>query len=790
MISLNWVKDYLDLQNVDLKKLAEETTKTGVNIEKVITSHIDHLVIGEVTEVIDHPNSDHLHICQVNVGSESLQIVCGAPNVRKDLKVIVALPGAVLPGDFVIKVGKIRDVESNGMICALFELGLEEKTEENYNKGIHELDSNAPVGSDALAYLGFDDTFYEVDIHKHRNNDCYYHIGFAYLLGTILNKEVKLPEMTYSEITDNVNNYIKLDVKTNKCPYYIGKMVKNVVIKESPEFIKKRLLAVGMRPINNVVDISNYVMLEYGQPMHFFDYDKLGGNVLVRDAIDTEVIKTLDGVERILTKDDIVITNGDKPVCIAGVMGGFNTEITDDTKTIFIESAIFDPISIRNTANRLNLKSEASIRYGKGLNYEFTENAINRACYLLEKYADATILTDTVMHDNLDKTPKVITFSPLSVNSILGINITPEDMAKELRRLHFNFDYKDGNFIATIPNYRLDMELNVNDIAEEIGRLYGYHNLISTTPVLPVKKGEYKGDVGLKKQISKRLRSLLLNEVKTYTLTSMEMSNTFKYDDKDGLLLPNPMSNDKSVIRNTILPSLINVFNYNKARKVNDINIYEISKTYDSNLVEDTKIALLLSGNYIVNNWQHSGLKVDFFLVKGIVENLLDYLGYKNRYSFVKNNINDLHPGIGANIILDKENIGIIGRVHTNITKDEVYVVELSLNALNKPVKALKYKEPNKYPEIKKDMAFVVKNDITANDIINEIKHSGGRLLTNIDIFDVYTGTNVLEGTKSIAFNLTFSDTSRTLSDEEVTKVFNNIISNVTTKFNAELRDK
>jgi len=284
MISLEWVKDYIDISDQDLNELAIKITKAGINIEKVITNHISNLVIGEVIECIDHPDSDHLHICQVNIGTEKpQQIICGAPNIRKNLKVIVALPGAILPGNFEIKKSKIRGVESNGMICALYELGLEEKTEENYNKGIHELDFSAPVGVDPLNYLGLDTTLYELDIHKHRNNDCYYHIGFAYEIAAILNRKVNLPKDTYQEIEDDIKNHFNLTIETEKCPYYLAKMVTDVVIKDSPAFIKNRLIAAGMRPINNVVDISNYVMLEYGQPLHFFDKDKLGSHILVRE---------------------------------------------------------------------------------------------------------------------------------------------------------------------------------------------------------------------------------------------------------------------------------------------------------------------------------------------------------------------------------------------------------------------------------------------------------------------------------------------------------------------------
>ena len=790
MISLEWVSEYIDISDEDLKELARKITESGINVEKIITNHIDNLTIGEVVECVDHPDSDHLHVCQVNIGDKITQIVCGAPNARKGIKVIVALPGAILPGDFEIKTSKIRGVESNGMLCALYELGLEEKTEEAYNRGIEELGSDAKVGADPLVYLNLEDTIYELDIHKHRNNDCYYHIGFAYEISAILNKKVKMPEISFKEIDDDINNHFNLDIKTKKCPYYLAKMVTNVEVKESPDFIKKRLTSAGMRSINNVVDISHYVMLEYGQPLHFFDKEKLGDKIIVRDAEENEMITTLDEKTRTLSEKDIVISNAKEAIAIAGVMGGLNTDVDENTKTILIESAIFDAISIRYTANNLNLRSEASIRYGKGLNYEYTLSAINRACHLLEKYADAKILSGIVKHDKLDKTPKVVEFKANDVNKLLGITISDSDMEKELKRLGFDYKLDKDKFIVTIPNRRLDIDPNVNDIAEEIGRLYGYHNLVSTLPTVPIRKGEYVGDVKLRKAISKRLRTLGLNECKTYTLTSPSMSELFKYEDKTNIVLPNPMSLDKSVIRTTLIPSLLNIYNYNKLRKVNDVMLYEISKTYDINYIEDTKVSILMKGNYISNSWSKNTIKVDFYLIKGIIENILDYLGFRNRYSFKVDTISNMHPGMSAKILLDREEIGIIGRVHPSLEKDDIFVAEFSMSKLyEKKTKPIKYKESNKYPDISKDLAFVVNKDVTNEQIIEVIKHSGGRLLTNIEVFDIYTGDKVGAYEKSIAYNLKFEDPTRTLTDEEVMEIFNRIINDVESKLNAKVRN-
>ncbi|MBP3461494.1 MAG: phenylalanine--tRNA ligase subunit beta [Bacilli bacterium] len=786
---MKWVKDYIDLEDENLIELATKVTQAGINIEAVISNQIDNLVIGEVKECIAHPDSDHLHICKVDIGSDTLQqIVCGASNVRVGLKVIVALPGAKLPGDFEIKAGKIRGVESNGMLCALFELGLEEKNEENYAKGIHELDSNAPIGKDPIKYMDLDDTLYDLDVHKHRNNDCYYHIGFAHEVGTVLGKKVNYPEAKYKEISDDVNNYINLKVETDRCPFYYGKMVRNVKIGESPEWIKKRIIAAGMRPINNVVDISNFVMLEYGQPTHFFDADKLGENIIVRDAKNGEVIITLDEQERNLSSKDIVIADSLKPICIAGVMGGQNTEIDSNTKNIFIEAAIFDAFSITKTSTRLNLKSEASKRYGKGLNYEYTISAMDRCLSLLEKYASGEVLSGRVLHDVVDKTEKTIDVTTEELNKVLGLEMEDKDVEIQLDKLDFPYELKDKKFHITIPRRRLDVEANKADLAEEIGRLYGYNNLHDTLPKVQTKRGVYVGDVLLRKSTSKRLRSIGLNETRTYTLVPEELALKFNYDNKELLKLPNPLSADKAVVRTSIIASLINTYEYNKARKISNIKLYEIAKTYDKNFKEDQKVAMLIEGNYIENKWNGTIVKADFYVMKGLVENLLDYLGFKNRYEFKADILKEIHPTIGARILVDKKPIGIIGKVHPSLIKTDVYVAELSLTELyEKTVKPIKFKEASKYPAIKKDVAFIVNNDTLNSELEAIIKHAGGRLLESVEIFDIYK--DIEPGRKSMAYSLTFLDNTRTLSEEEVMKQFNRIIEEVE-KTGAKLRDK
>ena len=786
MISMNWVKDYINIQDENLEELADKVTKAGINVEHVIKTGIDNVVIGEVKTCTNHPNSDHLHICTVDVGTDTRQIVCGAPNVKEGLKVIVALPGAKLP-NMEIKKGSIRGEESLGMICALCELGLEEETPENYNKGIYELPNDAPVGKDAFEYLGLSDILYDLDVHKHKNNDARYHIGFAYEIGTILGKKVKLPEANYTEIKDNIKDHFSLKVDTENCTYYKAKMVTDLVIGESPDFIKNRLISAGMRPINNIVDISNYVMLEYGQPLHFFDKDKLGDKIVVRQAKDNEEVTTLDEQDRKLTKEDIVITDGSKVVAIGGVMGALNTDVDDNTKTVLIESAIFNATNIRKTARRLNLRSEASLRYEKGLNFEYTDAALDRACFLLQKYASGKVLSGKVEYDNEDKKVKKVEFTTDRINSLLGIELTDKDIETELNKLDFEYEIKDNKFIATIPRRRLDIEDNVNDIAEEIGRLYGYHNLKNTMPVLPTKEGKLEHSFGFKKIVSKRMRSLGLNETRTYSLVDKNTSDMF-YKDRNLVIIPNPMSTDRSVLRKTMIPSMLDVIKYNKSRGLKDINIYETSKVFYGDFKEENHLAVALYGNYISNLWQGKIVKNDFYVLKGIIINLLNYLGLKNRYSFVESTEVNLHPGVSADIYLDRKKVGFFGRIHPKVNKDEIYVLEVCIDDLDINTKPLKFKAASKLPNIKKDIAFVMPISMKNEDVIKVIKHSGGRLLTDIQVFDLYVGENIGLENKSIAYTLTFEDNNRTLTDEEVMTIFNNIIKEVETKLNIKLR--
>ncbi len=788
ILSRKFVSDYIDLDNsLTIKQIAEDMTRVGNeydNCGKLIEAN--NLVIGEIIECVNHPDSDHLHVCKVNIGNEVLQIVCGAPNARVGIKVIVALVGAVLP-EITIKKGVIRGVESNGMMCSMKELGLDNKflTPEDIN-GIKELPDDAVVGEDPIKYLGLDDEIIDFELTANRG-DLLSMLGLSYELGTIYDKKVKDIDLTFNEIDKNIESEFFIDIKTEKCSLFLAKKVSNITIKESPDFIKNRLIACGIRPINNVVDISNYVMLETGQPLHFYDADNLGDTLIVRDAKDGEKLITLDNQERTLNVNDIVIANKVGSVGLAGVMGGLSTEVLETTKNIIIESAIFDSVSVRKTSKKV-LRSEASNRFEKGIDPKRTYMAIKRACHLLEIYANGSIYSGMLTYDKMNKDDKVIDIALENINNVLGTNIDVKTVISVFEKLGFTAQNKENLITVTVPTRRTDISIK-EDLIEEVGRIYGINNIEGKLPKLSIKQGSYDKTT---RQIRNKLVDLGLNEVLTQIFLNDEVAQ--KYCDKDYEIvkLLDPLSVEKNALRYSLVPSLLKVYEYNKGRNLKDITIFEMAKGFykkDDEYGEDNKLCILMTGDYYLELGNRK--KVDFYVLKGIIEELLHFLGFSNRYSFVVNNIKEfLHPGVSATINVNGSDIGFLGLLHPSIEKN-VYVAEINLDKLLKNrVSKLKYKEVSKYPKVVKDLAFIVEKNINSEDIVKVIKKSGGKTLTNIEVFDLYTGENVKENEKSIAYSLTFEDMNKTLSDEEVMLIFNKIISDVEVKLNAKLRDK
>ncbi len=784
-LSTNFLKDYIDI-DVDVKQLAEDMTRVGNEYDSASNLiNATKLVIGQITECEPHPDSDHLHLCKVNIGTEVLDIVCGAPNARTGLKVIVALDGAVLP-EKTIKKGMIRGQESNGMLCSIAELGLEHKfLKPEDSEGIAELEEDAEIGGDPIKYLQMDDGVIDFELTANRG-DLLSILGMAYEVGAIYDKKVKDVDLKHKESGEDINKKFKTEVKTENCSKLLVKKVENVKIEESPIFIKNRLIASGIRPINNVVDISNYVMLELGQPLHFYDADKLGNKLVVRMAEDGEKLTTLDNVERALTSEDIVIADATHGVGLAGVMGGLETEVEPDTKNIIIESAIFDSVKVRKTSKKI-VRSEASNRFEKGLDPERTTMAIERACKLLEEYAGGTVVTGTVEYDKTNNKEKEIEITFKNINDVLGTVIPNEEILNVFRKLGFSYKVNGETIKVTVPTRRLDISIK-EDLIEEVSRIYGVDNIEGKLPIVPMRKGSYDKT---QREIRNKMIALGLKETLTYVLINDKEVNGYTLDKFEPLKLLDPITEDRNTLRYSIIPSLYKVYEYNKAREQKDISIFEIGKGfYKKGEVygEDTKLCVLMSGKY--STGLNNNKTVDFYVIKGIAEEVLDYLGYSGRYSFMKQEMpKEMHPGQSAMINVNGSNIGMIGKIHPSVTKDDVYVLEINLDELfTKKVGKMKYKEFSKFPSINKDIALVVDKKSVSKDIEKVIKSAGGSLLTNIEVFDVYTGVGVGIDKKSIAYSLTFSDMKKTLTDEEINGLMDKIIDTVSKKCGAELR--
>ena len=788
-LSTNFVKDYVDIpEDIDVNRLAEDMTRVGNEYdlaEKLISA--TNLTIGQIKTCKMHPDSDHLHVCTVDIGKEILNIVCGAPNVREGLKVIVALPGAELPGGITIKKGIIRGEESNGMLCSMAELGLEHKFLTDADKnGIHELPEDAPVGEDPIKFMGLDDEVIDFELTANRG-DLLSVLGMAYEIGAIYDKSVKNIDLSYKEQGEDVNNQFKIDIQTPNCSIFLAKKVENVTIKESPDFIKTRLMASGIRPINNVVDISNYVMLETGQPLHFYDADRLGGKIVVRMAKEQEKLTTLDSQERMLTSEDVVIADDTKAVGLAGVMGGLTTEIEEDTKNIIIESAIFDAVKIRMTSKKI-LRSEASLRFEKGLDSNRTYMAIDRACNLLEKYADAKVVTGLVKYDTTEKEDKKINITQKNITDLLGIEISMDEILNVFRKLGFTYKV-DGEVIeVNVPRRRLDIGIK-EDLIEEVGRIFGVDNIKGKLPIFPSKPGSYDK---VTRQIRNKMISLGLNETLSYILVNDKEAKMYSNDEYEEVKLLDPMTEERNTLRYSMIPSLVKIYEYNKARALKDISIFEIGKGFSKqgeDFKEESKLCVLMTGEYGLGIGHKA--QVDFYVIKGVAEELLDYLGYGKRYSFVvKDNLpKEFHPYQTAYISVNNDVVGIIGRLHPNISKEPTFVMEINLDKLlSKKVGKMKFKEISKFPSVKKDLAVIVDKEKTSGEVAMLIKKSASNLLTNIELFDVYTGANIDENKKSLAYSLTFEDSKKTLTDEEINKEMEKIIDSLSKKIGAELR--
>lgn len=791
-VPMSWFSDYTDINGVTPKEYAHALTMTGSKVEGVenLGKDINNVVTGKILEVKPHEDSDHLVICQIDVGDEVLQIVTGAPNVKEGQIVPVAKHNSSLPGGVNIKKGKLRGVESNGMLCSHEELGISEADlgyEPEY--GILILPEETPIGMDIREYFGLNEEVVEFEITSNRP-DCFSVIGLARETAVTFKKPFTVKKPEYEVNKNNINDILSVEVKNpDKCLRYSAKMIENVKIGPSPKWLTTRLKACGIRSINNIVDITNYILLEYGQPMHAFDLRDLEGHkIVVRDAEDGEVIKTLDEQERTLSNNDLVIADGKKAVAVAGVMGGFNSEVKEDTTTVIFESATFEASTVRLTAQKIGLRTEASSRYEKGLDANNTIPALDRACELVQTLCCGEVADGIIDIKGHIEEPKVFCFRPEKINAFLGTQISREDMEEYLRGLEFSVDTEKMTIVA--PSFRPDIQCEA-DIAEEIARIFGYDKIPTTLLSGEATSGGKTPRQTAKDRIKRNLCAQGMSEIFTYTFTSPSIFDKLKIDDNSSLRnvikISNPLGEDTSVMRTTTIASMLDILARNYNYRNDEARLFEIGKIYipkeKGELPDEPEIITL--GMY-------GG--VDFYDIKGVLEELFDAMRVKKiSYKACTDNPS-FHPGRCAKVMIKDKEIGIVGEVHPDVLENfkidtPCYVAEIDFEAMYDGInKEIKFKQLPKFPAVTRDIAMLVDKQIPVGDIEKVMIKSAGELLSTIKLFDVYQGEQIPKDKKSVAYALSFRAQDRSLTNEEVNSVFEKIMKNLKDKLDAELR--
>ncbi|HGJ0151058.1 TPA: phenylalanine--tRNA ligase subunit beta [Staphylococcus aureus] len=783
LISNEWLKEYVTIDD-SVSNLAERITRTGIEVDDLIdyTKDIKNLVVGFVKSKEKHPDADKLNVCQVDIGEdEPVQIVCGAPNVDAGQYVIVAKVGGRLPGGIKIKRAKLRGERSEGMICSLQEIGISSNyIPKSFESGIYVFSESQVPGTDALQALYLDDQVMEFDLTPNRA-DALSMIGTAYEVAALYNTKMTKPETTSNELELSANDELTVTIENeDKAPYYSARVVHDVTIEPSPIWMQARLIKAGIRPINNVVDISNYVLLEYGQPLHMFDQDAIGSQqIVVRQANEGEKMTTLDDTERELLTSDIVITNGQTPIALAGVMGGDFSEVKEHTSNIVIEGAIFDPVSIRHTSRRLNLRSESSSRFEKGIATEFVDEAVDRACYLLQTYANGKVLKDRVSSGELSAFITPIDITADKINRTIGFDLSQNDIVTIFNQLGFDTEINDDVITVQVPSRRKDITIK-EDLIEEVARIYGYDDIPSTLPVFEkVTSGQLTDRQYKTRMVKEVLEGAGLDQAITYSLVSKEDATAFAIQQRQTIDLLMPMSEAHASLRQSLLPHLIEAASYNVARKNKDVKLFEIGNVFFANgegeLPDQVEyLSGILTGDYVVNQWQGKKETVDFYLAKGVVDRVSEKLNLE--FSYRRADIDGLHPGRTAEILLENKVVGFIGELHPTLAADNdlkrTYVFELNFDALMAvSVGYINYQPIPRFPGMSRDIALEVNQNIPAADLLSTIHAHGGNILKDTLVFDVYQGEHLEKGKKSIAIRLNYLDTEETLTDERVSKV-------------------
>lgn len=797
-VPMSWLKAYTDIE-CDTNEFVEAITKSGSKVETVIKpgAEISNVVVGKILTIDKHPDADKLVVTKVDTGDSVLQIVTGAKNIAVGDYIPLALNGATLPNGVKIKTGKLRGVESQGMMCSIGELGLTtDDCPEAIEDGIYIFPNEHPLGIDVKPLFGLDEEIVEYEITSNRP-DCFSIIGIAREAAATFNKELRFPNISVKEnIAEDINNYISVEIKNKElCPRYACRVVKNIKIEPSPSWMRQRLKACGIRPINNFVDITNYVMLELGQPMHAFDIDTISNNkIIVRNANDGEEFVTLDGNKRVLDSSMLVIADSDKAVAVAGVMGGENSKVNPNARAILFEAANFNGTNVRLTAKKLGMRTDASATFEKGIDPNLVYIALNRAVQLVEELNAGEVVKGIVdCYPNKLESWEV-EYSPERINKLLGTNLSHSQMIDLLARLEVKADLKSTK--ACIPTFRPDLQIEA-DLAEEVARLYGYDNIETTLAVGTPTVGKKSYSQNVESIIETTLAGLGLYEAMTYSFDSPKVFDKLRISKdnelRKAITISNPLGEDFSIMRTTPLNGILQSLSINYNRRNEEASLFDIATVYIPKDLpikelpyEKNKLVIGMYGNY------------DFYNLKGIIETLMETLGLKSRIEFnVSRELEYMHPGRTASILVDnKENLGYLGELHPSVASNygietKVYISVIDMEKLIKYSDLKRsYKQLPKFPAVTRDISMLVKDEVLVKDIETIIKQRGGKFIESINLFDVYKGKQIQDGYKSVAYSIVYRASDHTLTDEEVNSSMKKVLRSLESELDAKLRDK
>jgi len=797
LISLNWLKQYIDLDGIEINEMENALTMIGQEVEKIeiAGSNLENVVTAKIIEKEMHPDSDHLTVCKVDNGKEILQIVCGASNHKAGDKVVLAQIGAKLSEDFVIKKGKIRGKESCGMLCSEVELGIGSDKD-----GIIILPEDAPIGVPFKDYLGINDTVFELEITPNRP-DCLSHIGIARELSAYYGKELKYPETEIkSEISEKTSDNVKVSIEdSNLSRRYVTRILKNVTVKESPKWLKERIEAVGLRSINNIVDVSNFILMEMNHPNHVFDLDKIEGNeIKVKSAVKGDKLVTLDEQERELEDGDIVICDSKKILALGGVMGGLDSEVTDNTKNILLEVAQFNPQNVRKTSRRLTLSSDSSYRFERGIDVEDSIKVINRLANLIQEVAGGEILNGYVDVYPVPHENKVAELNFERLNRFVGKVIPREKVIEILRNLEIDVKDNGETLTLTAPSYRGDLELE-QDYFEEVIRMYGFDNIENILPRVDINKNSTLDTTKLTDRVKTICASVGLKEVINYSFIPKDALQKLKFTgvSEDKLIdISNPITEDFVTMRPTLLYSLIKNAKDNMNRNVSNIRFFEVSRTFEKAeelAKEDIKVGIILAGENDKTLWNPKPVHYDFYDLKGIVEEIFSKLKFQS-FSIKRSVQTEFHPGRSADVFVGKEYIGSFGEIHPDVlenfglNKKTVLVAEFNIELIKKYInKPFVYQGIVKYPAVPRDLALVMNENILVGDVLKTIEKIDKKV-EKVELFDIYQGIGVEPGKKSVAISILLRDDSKTLEEKEINNIIDKILAKMKKDYMAELR--